>query len=126
VRPLLVVALALLLVPAASAWPSATLTVTLWPKGKHGRSTTWTLRCDPSPRGSHPRPSAACRALARHPRALRPVSKGVACAELYSGPQVALVRGRFRGKRIRSWFKRTDSCETGRWNALSALLPVDD
>jgi hypothetical protein len=125
-RLALVVTAALMLVSSASAWPNATLKVTIWPKGKNGRSATWTLRCDPAPRGTHPRPKASCFALARHPRAFRPVPKDVACAELYGGPQVALVRGTFRGKRIRSWFKRTDSCETGRWNALAALLPLGD
>jgi hypothetical protein len=123
-RPVLVVAAALLLVPAASAWPRAALKVTVWPEGKSGESTTWTLRCNP-PRGTHPDPEGACLALARHPRALKPVPKDVGCTQIWGGPQVALVRGTFRGKHVRAWFKRTDGCEIGRWNALSALLPRD-
>jgi Subtilisin inhibitor-like len=126
VRAFAVVLSALVLAPIASAWPNAALRVTVWPKGKSGASHTWTLRCDyPGPRGTHPRPEAACLALARHARALRPVPDEVACTQQWDGPEVALVRGTFRGKRIRATFNRTDGCEIRRWNALAALLPRD-
>jgi hypothetical protein len=125
VRALAVVAAALVFAPAAPAWPSATLKVTVWPKGKSGPSTTWTLRCDRQPGGTHPNPNGACFALARHPRALKPVRKNVGCTQQYDGAEVALVRGTFRGKRVRARFKRTNGCEIGRWKALSALLPRD-
>jgi Subtilisin inhibitor-like len=125
-RLLLVSAVALVLVPAASAWPNASLKVTVWPNGKKGASHTWTLRCTyPGPRGTHPSPQAACLALSRHPKALKPVPQGIGCTQQWDGPQVALVRGTFRGKRIRATFKRTNGCEIGRWDALRALLPVD-
>jgi hypothetical protein len=125
VRALAVLVAALVFAPAASAWPSATLKVTVWPKGKSRASHTWTLRCDPQPRGTHPNPSGACFALARHPRALKPVPKKIGCTQQYDGAEVALVRGTFRGRHIRAWFKRTNGCEIGRWDALRALLPVD-
>jgi hypothetical protein len=125
VRIVAVTAAALVLAPTAAAWPTASLKVTVWPKGKPGVSQRWKLHCDPLPGGTHPSPGRACLALARHPHALKPVSKKVACLQIWSGPQVALVRGTFRGKHIRAWFKRTDGCETGRWNALAALLPLD-
>jgi hypothetical protein len=51
------------------------------------------------------------------------VSKKVACNQIWSGPQVARVRGSFHGRRIRAWFDRTNGCETGRWDALFALFP---
>jgi hypothetical protein len=121
--PLVVVA-ALALVPTAAAWPDAHLKVTVWPKGKSGPSSTWTLRCDPLPGGTHPTPIKACRALSRSPKALRPVPKNTACTEQWDGPQVALVRGTHTGHRVRAWFKRTDGCEIGRWNALKALFPI--
>jgi hypothetical protein len=125
VRLLTVIVLALALSPSASAWPNAALKVTIWPKGQGGVSSTWTLRCGyPGPRGTHPRPAAACRALSRHPNALRPVPAEKYCTEQYGGPQVALVRGTFRGKLVKTWFKRTDGCEIGRWDALAALLPA--
>ena len=124
-RALAALAAALVFAPVAAAWPTASLKVTVWPKGKSGPSTTWTLRCDPQPRGTHPRPSRACLALARHPRALKPVPQGVGCTQQWDGPEIAYVRGGFRGKRIRAWFKRTNGCEIGRWNALGPLLPRD-
>jgi hypothetical protein len=120
----LVIAIALVLVSSASAWPNANLTVTVWPKGKSGASSTWRLHCDPLPGGTHPNPNAACRALSRHPRALKPVPMGVGCTQQWDGPQVALARGTFRGKRIRAWLNRTNGCEIRRWNALKPLLPV--
>ena len=125
-RFLLISAVALVLVPAAFAWPNASLKVTVWPKGKQGASHTWTLRCTyPGPRGTHPSPEAACLALARHPRALKPVPQGVGCTQQWDGPQVALVRGKFRGKPVRAWFRRTDGCQIGRWNALKPLFAVE-
>ena len=124
-RALAVLAAALVFAPAASAWPSATLKVTVWPKGKSRASHTWTLRCDPQPRGTHPNPSGACFALARHPRALKPVRKNVGCTQQYDGAEVALVRGTFRGKHIRARFNRTNGCEIGRWDALRRCFPVD-
>ncbi len=97
-RFLLLVATALMLVPVAWAG-TARLTITVWPKGKSGPSTTWTLRCGPVG-GTLPSPGRACRALARHPEALRPVPKDIA-----------------------AWLNRTNGCEIDRWNALKALFP---
>jgi hypothetical protein len=126
VRVFAVLAAALAFAPLASAWPNASLKVTVWPKGKQHASHTWTVRCTyPGPRGTHPNPEGACLALSRHARALKPVPDGVGCTQQRDGPQVALVRGTFRGKEIRARFKRTDGCEIGRWDALRALFPVD-
>ena len=77
----------------------------------------------PGHEGRTPNPDGACLALARHPRALSPVPGEIVCTEQRDGPEVALVRGTFRGKRIRATFNRTDGCEIRRWNALAALLP---
>jgi Subtilisin inhibitor-like len=123
VRAFAVVATALVLAPAAWAWPNASLEVTVWPKGKSGPSHTWTLRCDSRPRGTHPDPDGACFALARHPRALKLDPKSIECTDRWDGPELAFVRGKFRGQRVRAWFRRTNGCEISRWNALSALLP---
>jgi len=120
-RFLLLVATALMLVPVAWAG-TARLTITVWPKGKSGPSTTWTLRCGPVG-GTLPSPGRACRALARHPEALRPVPKDIACTQQWDGPQVALVRGTYRGHHVRAWLNRTNGCEIDRWNALKALFP---
>ncbi len=123
-RFLLLVAAALMLAPAA--WAGSTrLAITVWPKGKSGPSGTWTLRCGPAA-GTLPSPRKACRALARHPEALKPVPKDIACTQQWDGPQVALVRGTYAGHRVRASFNRTNGCEIGRWNALKALFPVSD
>jgi hypothetical protein len=99
------------------------LQVTLWPKGKEaGSPVTWSLRCGPTA-GSLPHAGRACRLL----RALRdpfaPVPPAEACTQIYGGPQVALVRGTFLGRRIWTYFKRTDGCQTARWNRVAFLFP---
>ena len=125
-RALAVLAAALVFAPVAAAWPNANLKVTVWPKGKQRASHTWTLRCTyPGPRGTHPDPEGACLALSRHPKALKRVPQGIGCTQQWEGPQVALVRGTFRGKSIRAWFKRTNGCEIGRWDALKPLFAVE-
>ena len=116
---------AVVMAPAAFAAPQTALRITVWPNGKSGQSKTWTLRCSP-PGGTHPRPAAACRALAHHPRALRPVPDDLGCTQQWDGPEFALVQGTYKGKRVRSWFKRTDGCEIGRWNALKPLFAMSD
>lgn len=44
------------------------------------------------------------------------------CTQQYGGPQVAVVTGIFHGRQVHAMFKRTDGCEIGRWNSLTALL----
>lgn len=44
------------------------------------------------------------------------------CTQQYGGPQVAVVKGWFRGKEVHSHFSRTDGCEIARWKALAALF----
>ncbi|NQD87065.1 serine protease inhibitor [Paenarthrobacter sp. CM16] len=44
------------------------------------------------------------------------------CTQQYGGPQVAVVTGWFRGKKVNSRFSRTDGCEIARWKALASLL----
>jgi hypothetical protein len=100
------------------------LQVTVWPKGKDaGHAVRWSLRCDPDA-GTLPRPGRACRLL----RALRdpfaPVPAAEICTQIYGGPQVGLVRGTFLGRRIWTYFKRTDGCQVARWNRVSFLFPA--
>jgi subtilisin inhibitor-like len=102
--------------------PSAQLTITVWPSG-HGAARVWTLRCSPVG-GSLPGRAGACARLA----ALRAPFAGTppmtACSQIYGGPQVALVRGVFRGRAIRTSFRRRDGCEIARWSRVSFLFPV--
>ena len=80
------------------------------------------LRCDP-PRGTLPRPAAACRALARTGRAtLLPVPADRACTELYGGPQVAIVTGLVDDRRVWARLRRDDGCQIARWERNGLLV----
>ena len=97
------------------------LTVTYWPEGKDGPSSTATLTCSPDG-GTHPDPAEACAALDAHPEALHPVATDMACTQIYGGDQVALVEG----SGIHSTFNRSDGCEIARWDALAPVLEITD
>src|SRR4051794_27887883 len=98
----------------STAAGSTQLQISYQPKGTAGPTRHATLRCAP-PGGTHSHPAVACAALARLAHPFAPTPTGVACAELYSGPQRAHVTGTYRGTRIDASFRRTDSCETSRW-----------
>ncbi|MCQ9164637.1 serine protease inhibitor [Arthrobacter sp. STN4] len=78
----------------------------------------------PGPETTVPDPAAAVAALERYGQAIFFPVPGPPrmCSDVYSGPQVAVVRGVFKGRDVRSTFKRTDSCETARWQALAPLF----
>jgi hypothetical protein len=82
----------------------------------------YTLRCNPVG-GTLPHRAAACRKLAGLKAPFAPVPKNVACTEIYGGPQVALVTGRFRGRSVRAAFNRRDGCQIERWNRVAFLFP---
>jgi hypothetical protein len=44
------------------------------------------------------------------------------CTQQYGGPQVAVVKGWFRGRKVLSHFSRTDGCEIARWRSMTPLL----
>ena len=110
---------------AATAVPAPTfLRISYWEDGSKEVDAVWTLRCNP-PRGTLQRPARACRKLARGGLGLfAPVPPGMACTEIYGGPQKARVVGTVAGKRVRATFARTNGCEISRWDALTPwLLP---
>ena len=81
------------------------------------------LRCSP-PRGTVPRPANACRRLDAGGRALfAPTPPGVACSQIYGGPQTAAVTGMLAGRRLWARFTRRDGCEVDRWNRVAFLFP---
>jgi Subtilisin inhibitor-like len=124
-RLLLVLGCALvLLAPSARAAPSTSLTITyVEDSARPDDRVRWTLRCDPAG-GTHPRPVAACRELARAGwQAFLPPPPDMACAEIYGGPQLAIVTGRVDGRRVWARLTRTDGCQIARWKRLPALLP---
>jgi len=108
--------------PTTGASGSTNLTIVVDPGT--GKTTTWTLTCDPAD-GTHPDPSAACAALAAKGKtALPPVAKDVMCTQIYGGPQTAKITGTWNDEPVNASFKRTNGCEVSRWKALQGLLPV--
>jgi hypothetical protein len=97
------------------------LEITVWPAGRDGVSTRTTLACDP-PGGSHPDPVSACRRLLALEDPFAPVPGNAACTMVWGGPEVAVVRGRFRGADLEASFDRTNGCEIARWDRLAFLL----
>jgi hypothetical protein len=113
-----------LLALALGGSPSAELTVTVWPDGRSHGAQTWTLRCDPVG-GTLPRRTAACRRLSAFPtNPLASTPPATVCTQIYGGPQEALVRGMFRGRRVWTRFARRNGCEIARWHRVAFLFPV--
>jgi len=112
-----------MIVLAAILVASTSLQITVWPggagnPGKH----TYTLRCAPDA-GTLPHRAAACAKLMKLQSPFAPTPTGMACTQIYGGPQEALVTGRFRGKPVRAHFSRKDGCEIARWNRVQFLFP---
>ena len=104
--------------------PPAQLTITLWPAGRAHASRAWTLRCSPVG-GTLPRRAVACARLARlGADVFAPVPPATVCSQIYGGPQVGVVRGLFRGRRVWATFTRRNGCEIARWNRVAFLFPV--
>ena len=82
----------------------------------------YTLRCNPIG-GTLPQPATACARLLRIRAPFAPTPKGTACSEIYGGPRVAYVRGRFRGRSVSATFNRRDGCQIARWNRIRFLFP---
>ena len=103
---------------AAILLASTSLHITVWPNESalRGKQTTGTF-------GS-PHSAAACRQLARLKAPFAPTPQNVACAEIYGGPQKAVVVGRFRRRSVRATFNRRDGCEIERWNRVAFLFPA--
>jgi hypothetical protein len=108
---------------AAILVASTSLNITVWPNGagnpgKH----TYTLKCAPVG-GTLPRRAAACTKLMNLRSPFATPSKGMACTQIYGGPQEARVTGLFRGQLIRATFGRKDGCQIARWNRVQFLFP---
>jgi hypothetical protein len=89
-----------------------------------GKTSTWTLTCDPAG-GTHPHPAAACAALAAKGKtALPPVAKNMICTQIYGGSQTAKITGTWQGETVNAEFSRKNGCEISRWKALEGLLPA--
>jgi len=82
----------------------------------------YTLRCNPSG-GTLPRRADACRRLTRLRTPFAATPKGTVCSEIYGGPRVAYVRGRFKGRSVSATFNRRDGCAIARWDRVRFLFP---
>lgn len=90
--------------------------------GKQDRLTKeWTLTCPDE--GTLPNAERACKRLDAMGKPFATVPKSAACTEVYGGPQVAEVRGRFRGRGVSAHFSRTNGCEIARWDRVRFLFP---
>ena len=103
---------------------STKLTITVWPDGRDGGSKIWTLRCSPAG-GTLPARARACSRLGTMDAPFVPVPDGVACTQIFGGPQEALVRGSYRGRKVWTRFNRRDGCEISRWNRHAFLFPIN-
>jgi hypothetical protein len=99
--------------------PSIELEISLSPGGDTVTK-IWTLRCPPG--GTLPNPARACRRLEKLDHPFAPVPKSVACTLIYGGPQVAEVRGTFKGRTVNARFARGNGCEIARWNRVRFLF----
>ena len=100
------------------------LTLTLWPSGVNGDSVTWQLQCEPTG-GDHPDPAAACAALTSVRDPFGPVPPPARCKEIpESGPELAVLEGNFRGRKVRSTFSRASACVTPRWDRIAPVFPA--
>ncbi len=122
-RLAVVVATALALAgPATGASGTASLRI-VYRANADAAPLVLTLRCNP-PRGTVRQPALACRRLTSGGRALfAPTPSGVACSQIYSGPQSAVVTGTLAGRRLWARFTRRDGCEVDRWARVAFLLP---
>jgi hypothetical protein len=46
----------------------------------------------------------------------------MACTMIFGGPQVATVKGTWRGKPVDARFARDNGCEIARWNKAKPLI----
>jgi len=92
---------------------TASLTITVWPQGQDGSSYTRIVRCPGAP---------VCARLAQVDDPFKPVPPDVACTQIYGGPEVALVRGIYMGRKVWARFRRNDGCQIARWNRIAFLF----
>jgi hypothetical protein len=67
--------------------------------------------------------AADCGAIASVPlEAFEPTPGDVACTQQYGGPEIATVKGTFRGEQVDATFTRQNGCEISRWEDVKPIL----
>jgi hypothetical protein len=105
--------------PATTSGSSlAKLTVTLdndGPKGAPAKELK--LSCE------QPADSQACKTVSTITRKdLAPTPAGMACTQIFGGPETATITGTLRGDAVHARFSRSDGCELQRWKRVQPLL----
>ena len=100
------------------------VTVTVWPSGLLGDSVSWDLQCEPVG-GNHPDKERACAAIAAVKDPFGPLPPPARCKEIPGGgPEVALVEGRYHGRKIESRYSRKNACVYNRWDRIAPVFPT--
>jgi hypothetical protein len=102
--------------------PSA-LTISFSATGDGGDARELELRCG-APAGTVPDPTGACAALGEMEDPFAPVPASTACAEIYGGPHLVVVRGTWSGRTVDARFSRVDGCEIERYDRLVGALGI--
>jgi hypothetical protein len=106
---------------AVQSLSSTWLSITVWPKGRAASFHRRTLICAP-PRGTLRGRKEACAKLARFGDPFARIPVETACPVRVVDPAVARVVGRFRGRYMTVWLRRTDGCEIARWDRFGFLF----
>ena len=74
---------------------------------------------------ARPDDSAACGAAAGVTQGeLAPVPAGIACTQIFGGPEVAQIKGTLRGRPVDATYSRSDGCQISRWQHVQPLLDL--
>lgn len=90
----------------------------------NGTDNTWIskkLVCSPVG-GSIKNSKSICGKLIKLSNPFPKANADEVCAELYMGPEKAVVKGIWKGKNVNLTFDKTNSCTNSRWQALSFLF----
>lgn len=98
------------------------LVIAYWPDGKaFGPPSVGYLTCEPDG-GTLKDPGAACDVLGASVDPFAPIPSNVACTQIYGGPELMRVQGRYRDETVDAVFARTDGCRITRWELVASHL----